>query len=179
MPVDLALDIATQTGACWDAEDGRPRFVTFRTPSPIRGEGGADFGPTFLAFDRWLTGHIAVTKPRRIAFEAPMQVVGFGASTRPTSQQTVRLLMGLASIAELVAAKAEIPTYELNISTAKKHFAGSGRADKAAMMARCKQLGWPVRTDHEADAGAVWSCLKATTDKSWRLPTFQLFQQGR
>jgi hypothetical protein len=61
----------------------------------------------------------------------------------------------------------------------KKHFAGTGRADKSAMIARCRQLGWPARNDHEADAAAVWSHIKALVDPKFSLTVTPLFQARR
>ena len=161
MTTVLALDIASETGAAWDAPGGRrPLCSTWRAPYASTKE----FGPRFAAFFRWLDDVIVVVKPDLLAFEAPL--VPHGSNMR-TSADTVRYLIGLASIAETVASMHLIEAVEENVATIKKHFTGNGRADKGGMLARARALNWACRNDHEADAAALWCYVKAIDDPAW------------
>jgi Holliday junction resolvasome RuvABC endonuclease subunit len=131
--------------------------------------GGSDYSACLVGIDAWLTDILAVIKPARCAFEAPIIIP-------KRSAQTMRLLMYIAGVAELCCAKAKVPVYEISVSTARKGFCGSGRADKPMVQQRCRQLGWQFRNDDEADALAVWHAL-AVLDPKWRMPDFRLFQQ--
>lgn len=149
----LALDIATNTGGCFGSADARvPLFMSQRFAVT-----GQSFGPAFLKFDRWLDDLITVHAPDVLAFEAPLVQAGRGGAKVKTNVQTVRLLMGLASVADMVGARRGLRTFEANVATIKKSFTGSGRADKDAMKRMARARGWPIKNDHEADAGALWA----------------------
>ena len=176
----MGLDIASATGAAFDGEDsGIPRLLTFRAPSPTGdNQNGWDYGRTFGAFHVWLAELVATVKPQAIALEAPLVLAGVSGVKVLTSQTTVRILFGLAAIAEMTASEAGVDVYEVNVATAKKHFAGHGRADKQMMLARCRQLRWNAKTDHEADAAAVWSFLKSLKEPKWAPRATPLFARG-
>ena len=173
----LALDIATKTGFAHDSpEDGRPLTGVFRAPAPEGdAEDGWEFGRTFAGYRRWLVGLIGMVKPATVAFEAPLQIVQGNRSKVRTNQNTIRILFGLAAITEMVIAEAGVRPYEANVMTVKRHFAGSGHADKAAMKARCRQLGWQIVDDNAADAAALWAYMKALEDPKWAPRSTPLF----
>lgn len=167
----IALDLSRQcTGIAHDGPDPtRPLMSSYRAPAPLGlGEGdGIDYGRTYAGFRGRLVALIGVVKPSCVAFEAPMHVVGGHGSSRPTNQATVRVLFGLAAITEEACGSLGVLCFEVNIATIKKHFAGHGRAEKNAMMARCRQLGWAVENDNEADAAALWCYAKSIRDPKW------------
>lgn len=174
----LALDISQRcTGFAHDSPHiGRPLTGVFRAPRPEGcADDGWDYGQTFARYFDWLDGTLATIQPAICAFEAPLNVVGQNRSNRPTSQTTVRILFGLAAITELALARRGIRTYECNLSTVKKHFAGHGRAEKEAMVSRCRQLGWTIENADAADAAAVWAYMKATVDPAWAPRSTPLF----
>ena len=172
----IALDIALRVGF---AHDGPKAGVPITGVYDCRATSGTakdgfTLGATFESFRRWLIAKIDEVKPWEIAFEAPLHIVG----RTMTSQQTVRVLFGLAAMAEAVAYELDIPIAEGNIATIKKHFAGSAKADKAAMVARCRQLGWDVgaTADHNrADAAALWSMAHSLRDPKWAPTATPLF----
>lgn len=147
----LALDIATTTGwACDGPTPGVPVSGTFKTPFA----GGEEFGSGFVAFEAWLSDMMSVMRPEVLAFEAPVpraSAHGF---------QTTRILLGLATIAELVAAQNGVPCFETHIQSVRLHFTGSGRCDKRDVMHRCRVLGWAVVQLDASDACAVWDFTK-------------------
>lgn len=145
----LALDIATRTGVAVDHPrlDGRPQLSTLVLP---RGEPD-EYGPRFGAFERGLVDLIAVHRPAVVVFEAPL----FGGVRMHAG--TAHLLIGLASIAELVAWRAGLDVLQGNVQGARKHFCGSGRAKKQDVLEKCRLLGWVADNDNEGDAAALWS----------------------
>lgn len=171
MPIDLALDISrSNTGACWDGHDGRPRAVSFSAPGGRKGSvgSGVDYGRSGAAYEQWLVDLITTIQPRRMAFEAPMQVIRPGdAKGWATSQDVVRLLFGLAFLTDTIAHRLDVPVFEINAATARKSFAGNGHAKKADIMAQCRRLGWEPKDEDQGDAMCVWYALKSV-DKSWR-----------
>lgn len=178
MTIVLALDIALRCGwACDSHQPGVPRSSTFRAPSTIAGaDGGVDRGASFLGFHTWLRSQIIETKAQALVYEAPMVTVGNKTVARNfgTSDATIRLLHGFQAIAEACAESAAIPCYEKAVSSVRKHFCGSGRADKQQVMMRCRQLGWVFVDDNAADALALWSLAKSLIDPHWQPAQFAL-----
>lgn len=174
----LALDIATTTGVCYDGMDwiDVPKFETWE----LRSAGGVgQYGARFASLARRLDSLIAALamakcKPDIIAFEEPLNVKR---RSSKMSNGVTRLLVGLASVAECVAYQHGIKCVEVPVSTAKAHFGGRTKdADpKAAVMARCRVLGWQVKNTDEGDSAAIWSFVKCTSDPKFSYQTTPLF----
>lgn len=160
----LAIDTGSTSGAAWDGADGIPRFSTWHGN---RWSAPGEFGPRLVKFEEWLLDLIAVVSPDRIVLEAPLVARG---SNIVTNADTVRLLYSLAGLVEKCAAQRGIECFEVNVMTVKKQFTGNGRAQKADVMFRARQLGWGLPNEHEADACAVWFYAKAALDRGWCIP---------
>ncbi len=161
----LGLDIATCSGFAVDPPDGgdKPLTGTFRAE-----HFGDELGRAFVAFEEWLEGMLRLHRPDCLAFEAPLVIGGTGGSTRQTTHQTVRKLFGLATIAELVGTRGRIAVFECHIQSVRKHFVGSGRADKREILHRCRVLGWQVKDDNAADAAAIWDYARSILNAAER-----------
>lgn len=169
----LALDIATQSGIAVDHPDGmRPICTTFRLPDV---GGPDDHGPRLEAFEEHLCDLMEMHQPTWLAYEAPLVPHGDNIITRA---QTVLLLIKLAGVAELVGSRYGCRRRAVNLKTVKKHFAGSGNADKDAMRARCGQLRWSVRNDDESDAAGLWCYVKSITSPMFAPMATPLFARA-
>lgn len=166
----LAIDCGTTSGAAFDGVDGRPVAQTWRGAAHALDPD--EFGPRYTAFRQWIEDLINVARPDLIAFEAPLVLHGSRTMTNPN---TARVLLGLAAIAEQVADAYGIRCCEVHVSTIKKFWTGTGRAEKSAMVARCRQLGWQVQNDNEADAMALFAFAKASVDPKWQALTTPMF----
>jgi len=177
VPKALTLDIATVTGFAHDDEAGtRPVTGTFRVPRPAGSwEDGWEFGDTFAGFHRFLVPLVELVRPDVASIEAPLQIVHGDRAKIRTNQNTIRILFGLAAIAEMVFHQFGIRVYETNVMTAKKYLAGHGRADKADMIAAARRLGWKVESADAADAAGQWGYLKSLTDPKWSPLSTPLF----
>ena len=111
-----------------------------------------EYGYRFKAFHDWLCDMLTAHNPDVLAFEGPVMIRGPNAST---TEHTIRTLIGMVSIAELVANLRGIRCFEANVATCKKRLTGDGRAQKNDMIVAATQLGYAVANDHEADAIAV------------------------
>lgn len=167
----LALDLSRHLGVAHGS--GRPILATYHLPK-VEGDGvnGFDFGPAFAEFWRTLEGLCALVKPERLAFEAPLMPRG---GNFYTPEVTVRLLMGLAALTETFAQLNDIPCDERNVATVKLFWSGHGRADKQAMVARCRQLGFTPRNDNEADACGLFHLVMAEYDPGFSPQSTPLF----
>ncbi len=147
----LALDIATRCGWCSGSPGRQPR-------SGVRnfGGGGKQDGEVFASFAQWLNDLLTVEAPAALVFEAP--IMGGNRATPAAA----RRLMGLAAIAEMTAHQRGIRCMEEHLATVKKAFAGSGRADKDAVMRKVRDLGFKPADDNEADAIALWHVAART-----------------
>jgi Holliday junction resolvasome RuvABC endonuclease subunit len=148
----LALDCSTNVGwALFEGPAGRVRFGTWRAPKSFL---QAEYGRSFVALEQWLGDMITVHTPDVVGFEAPiMPFAGF--IEQRSSLDVVRLLIGLASVVELVATRAQLRCIEVPVPTAKKRLCGTGRATKRDMINAVVRLGHLVEDDHQADAIAV------------------------
>jgi hypothetical protein len=151
----LALDIATTTGFARGLVGGKPQAgsVTFG-----RGESKNQVYANALT---WFSGLLEpLPRPDLIAIEdmlPPQAMKG------ETSRAVRDRLAGLHGIMRAVAHLRGIHRIEaVTVSTIRAHFIGDRtlrRIDaKAAVIERCRMLGWQCRNDNEADALALWSC---------------------
>jgi Holliday junction resolvasome RuvABC endonuclease subunit len=148
----LALDCSTHVGwAVFESPAGRVRFDTWRAPKSFL---HANYGRSFVALEQWLVDQLTRYVPDVVAFEAPiMPFAGF--IEQRSSLDIVRLLVGMASVVELVATRAGARCIEVPVPTAKKRLSGNGRATKREMINAAINLGHLVEDDHQADAIAV------------------------
>lgn len=142
----LALDLATQTGCCFGAPDERPELSHVRMPST-----GVDVGLFLSSWEDWLRPQVAALRPALLLFEAPILAA-------QTQIATTRKLQGMAGVTEMVAHRAGIECAEVATSQVKKALTGSGKADKAQMIAAAKAYGFDPKTSDEADAFGIWLC---------------------
>ena len=145
----LALDLASKTG--WSLviggvvkESGVQDFTKRR---------GESNGVLFLRARKWLVETCALCVPDLIAYEQAH--FRGGAATE--------ICVGLQTRAQEIAAERGIESVPIPTITLKKWATGSGKGDKAAMIAVAgRLLGRPPLDDNEADA--VLLGLKAAAD---------------
>lgn len=149
----LALDISTSVGwALFAGEKRVPRLGTWRAPPAQVG----DYAKRCVAFETWLNDFTCLDKPDVLAFESPIFVKW--SSDLATNEHTIRTLIGLATVAEMVAWRLKVRALEVHSQTAKKRLTGNGRAKGDDMIVAAVKLGFVVANDHEADAIAVGLC---------------------
>lgn len=139
----LTFDCATQTG--WCAGDGAdiPILGTVNMPSAVEPGEFLDF------WARWLERQLDEVKPRVVVFEAPIL-------PRETSITTVRKLVGMAGVLEMLLTRRKIEHSECTTSQVKKYLTGDGKAEKPDMMRAAKKCGVMPKNYDEADAFGVW-----------------------
>lgn len=138
----LALDLATRTGWAKGAAASRPLSGVIRLPST-----GDNVGAFLAAWEQHLAGLLHDVD--LAVFEAPLL-------PRTTSFKTVTKLHSLAGLTELVCLKAGVQVRSAMNNRVKKAWVGHGRAEKPAMIARAKALGFQPQDDNHADALAIW-----------------------
>lgn len=141
----LALDLATCTGIAYGRPGEDPVFATHTLPTT-----GNDVGAYVVAFEDLLSELIGRVEPTLVVFEAPVL-------PRRTQLATVRKLNGLCSETERLCKRFGLRVQEVNVSRLKLFFAGHGKAAKDDMERTARRYGWCVRSEHEADACAVWA----------------------
>ena len=148
----LALDLSHFVGwAEFAKPTGKPRTGTYELPFTR----GTNFGPIFHALDQWLDGMVMAIKPQLLGFEAPLTPIDGKSWQIETNARTVRYLTGLATIAELVAARHGVRCIEVAVRTAKARLTGNQYAKKRDMSLACINRGWLPADEHQADACGV------------------------
>jgi Holliday junction resolvasome RuvABC endonuclease subunit len=147
----LALDLSTHVGWAFFAHSrAKPTCNTWHAPERSR-EKRDDFGPMFVAFEKWLALMVIDNRPHVLAFEAPILP-----RTRIfQKQRAIRMSYGFACMTEKVAAVARLRCVECHPSTVKVALAGNGKASKKQMVAAAVRRDFIVATEHEADACGV------------------------
>jgi crossover junction endodeoxyribonuclease RuvC len=140
----LSLDLATKSGFCVGNTPDVERFGTHVLPSS-----GEDVGKFLSSFDKWLREFLFAERVTFVCFEAPVL-------PRRTTVATVRKLMAIAGLTEMICAQIGLSCREANLSTVKKFWTGDGRADKAAMMKMARVYGFEPADDNQADALALF-----------------------
>jgi hypothetical protein len=142
-PVILALDLGQRTGWAVRNRDGAiaSGVHEFR---PGRFEGG---GMIWLRFRAWLQEiDEAAGKVSGVVFEEVVAHRGVAAS---------HCYAGFLAHLTAWAEANRIPYQGVPVGTIKRHIAGKGNADKAAVIAAVKALGFNPIDDNEADALAL------------------------
>lgn len=162
----VALDLATTTGVAIGEAHDRPFCHTERLGPP-----GASHGQRFTQMIRVTKRLIVQHHPDVIVIEQPI------ASGVKGGQERVQLAMGYRAAVAAMCFLNEVRFAEFTVQSIRKHFIGNGRMSgkqaKAAVMARCKQLGWHAENDNESDAGALWSFARSKL-----APRYQLKDMG-
>ncbi|KAA5605445.1 hypothetical protein F1188_11130 [Roseospira marina] len=156
MTVLLALDIATHCGFARGSIAGHRATTPIEAASGVRAaqpEGGTrafrgPLGEAMARFADWLWR--TTEGVDLLAYECPIL-------PRTTTIDTIRRLDGLAGIAAMVAHKRGLPEpLTPQPAEIKRHWAGSGRAEKTDMVKACRDRGWTCVDDNHADALALW-----------------------
>jgi hypothetical protein len=147
----LGLDFATKTGVAF-GQAGAPAARIQTETWSLPGGGGEDVGAFMHALRTKLDERMA-QGVECVVFEAPYIARHKGQDGRwHESPDQIRRAFGAAAVCEEIAFARGIPVYEIVTVTLKKQFGGSGRTDKAGMIAAAKRRGFTVANDHEADA---------------------------
>ncbi len=139
----LALDLGTTTGWALRAADG---LITSGTASfrPGRFDGG---GMRYLRFTNW------VTEIDRLS--GPIAAIWFEEVRRHAATDAAHVYGGLMATLTAWAELRGVPYQGVPVGTIKRHIAGKGNADKAAVIAAVQALGFDPQDDNEADALAL------------------------
>ena len=161
----LALDLATKTGVCFGSPSTTPIFFT-----EILGDTGEHHGARFAQAIRMMNRLIKTYEPGLIVLEAPIK-------TNKTKRNPEEVLMGLRGCVMGIAHMHHVPFEQHEVKTVRTHFIGQGNlksADaKAAVMKRCKQLGWNPKNLDESDSGAVWDYACSRQSRSHAISTLK------
>lgn len=151
MPSLLALDASLYVGwSYFKSPDAVPTCRTWVAPAGLWKSD--DYAPYFLAFEDWLLEMLDVMQPDILAFESP--IVGSFGPGRGSDENNIRRLIGIVSVAELVAARRRLKCYEVHNKTAKAFVGLPSYKDKDAMIVAMMNRGFPVGDQHQADACA-------------------------
>lgn len=154
----IAFDIATTTGWCYGRVPAVASTALERAarkpPQPasgvIRVQSAQGLGHFLSEFEERLCVLLDQHQPAGAIIEAPIlpKLCNFETSCK---------LMSMAGEALKQFSRRGIRLIkQAQPATVKKHFAGSGRAEKADIMAECDRRGWTYTTNDEADALAIW-----------------------
>lgn len=149
--VILALDPGTE-GFGWALGSANSKPARYGTYVPYK---TMDDLATFLIDARTFLYQLMVpNRVTEVVYESPVV-------NRFNNVYTLRKMFALHGLIEVECRDCNVPVYEAAPGTVRKHFLGKGMTPrkskeiKEAVMARCRQLGWNVETDHEADALAI------------------------
>ncbi len=139
----LALDLGTTTGWALRDADG---LITSGTVSlrPGRFDGG---GMRYLRFTSWLTEIDQLS--------GPIAAIWFEEVRRHAGTDAAHVYGGLMATLTAWAELRGVPYEGVPVGTIKRHAAGKGNADKAAMVAAIRARGFSPTDDNEADAIAI------------------------
>ena len=160
----LALDTSTHTG--WAIGDGlsKPEFGTLH----LRGWRPGSIGQAYVQLFDFITKVLADNVFTHVIVERPLTVHAH-AYDKGKNADLAAALLGFVAVAECATVRMGVKFNIESPATIRKHFIGHGRHPdpKVAVMARCRQLGWKVTDDNQADALATLdyalSMLRART----------------
>lgn len=171
----LAIDASTTaSGYAFGApSDGAPKGGVWRLP----GASDEVLDITLGRIGESVSELCRMIRCQHVAIEAPL-FLGEGSNAH-----TIGALMQLTGAIRCVAKRAGCTIKLYGSSSVRRTFIGKGnlksKEAKAAVMARCDQLGWNYNNSHDqADAIATWAhaMTKQYPTYSWPLSTSPLFK---
>lgn len=170
----MTFDIATSMGVAFGIAGKIPRATTI------------DFGRVGSQEARFAK---AISKTRYLVDRYKPEVIYYEAAIG--GKHANAFLIGLAACVTGAAAGQGVEPQKVTANAIRKHFLGRAldsrdfpsmkRRDakgqiKAAVIARCRMLGWEPRNDDEADAMALWDFACAQTRAAQSVPAGGLFR---
>jgi hypothetical protein len=154
----LGIDVARLMGVAEGEPDGRPMSYLWTLSKPRDGQ-PAQFKALVARLNHRFRQD---PRPVLVMKEAAFSLASF--RDHGVSEEVVRSAFGMHAIIEGMCGVYGIPCRDVNVATATKHFTGKSRhggraARKAAVITRCKQLGYVAPDcidDNICDALAVW-----------------------
>lgn len=142
----LFFDLATSTGYAAGSLRGIEAWGTFELPRTFE-----NIGKFLNIADRRIEKLVERFSPSMIGFESPF------INRRIDTIVKVRKLAGLANVVEQVADRHEIDCVEASTDEICRHFVGrdyprNHDAKKIAVKVKCRDLGFSIANDDEADA---------------------------
>ena len=141
----LALDLGTHTGWAVRLADGTITSGVFEF-RPSRFEGG---GMRYLRFRAWLEETMTLT--------GGISLVVFEEVRRHVGVDAAHAYGGWLATLTAWCEGRSIPYEGVPVGTIKRHATGKGNADKEAVIAAVRRLGFAPADDNEADALAILS----------------------
>lgn len=174
----LALDLGTKTGwARWDEAIGQP-------VSGVETFDDSDLGRRARDYRAWLLRKVEYFDVRVMAVEAPLPGMkkqsNFAAEMWQPSHHV---------LSQEVAVTCGVKYISVPMQTWRKHFLGRGRAPKEtrnsrkwmkeAAKARCRQMGWKVSDDNEAEALGILDLIRARNSQAYAVHSTPLFHANQ
>jgi Holliday junction resolvasome RuvABC endonuclease subunit len=135
----LAIDPGARLG--W-AVRTHPQRVMFGTEDFSEYEGVA--GRVHTKFHHWFSQFLVTVRPDVLISEAPI-----------FRGKHSEYLYGFSVLMTMSAFERGMVIERVNLMTVKAQIANHGRAEKERMIRAVRELGYPVETEHEADAVAI------------------------
>lgn len=167
MPSLLALDNSSKTGvAFWPSANQRPTCWTWKLRKADPHDYGSRTWELFQLLDAFLTVQKAAGTPvDAIAYEEPFLPFTMSTDDFSTQVTTLKLLISLGAVVEMVAKKHGIRCVQVASQDAKTAMVGFGRKPKdvpkeewnwkKVMLLAATRQGYAVADDNQADAVAV------------------------
>lgn len=151
----LFLDLATTSGYAAGGLRGVEGFGVFTLPKTFE-----NIGKYLNIADRRIDALVDRFQPATLAFESPWLNV------KRDTIVSLRKLSGLANVAEQVADRHGVECKEATVHDICVHFLGKGyrrkkAAKKISTKVKCREMGWDVQDDNDADALAGLSYILA------------------
>jgi Holliday junction resolvasome RuvABC endonuclease subunit len=138
-PVILATDLSTRVGWAVGRDFEPPRHGVWM----LRGPG---LGSRCSSLAACLEDAIEVFRPHVVIMEAPLP------PQAQTAAVTARLQFGLAAVCEMICHECEVRCEEAAAYEVRRLILGRARAEKAAVVAWCREQGLEPADDNAADA---------------------------
>lgn len=169
----LAFDTARMTGWAYGGHGGARVFGSFQMPQTHD-----EVAPYLDFFERKLSALISMYNPALIAFEAPLLIPG-----RDNPAKLAKLL-GLCNAVELAAWRLGVPCRQASLAMIRTHFLGKGwpresKRLKLLTKVKCRDLGWDVADDNQADALALLDYMLALEQPAAAVTSTPLFRRKR
>jgi hypothetical protein len=174
----LALDTSTKCG--WAGDPPLGETIPVSGTLKLGRWDAENIEHSYAMLHRFIVGYIANCGATDVVIERPLSVyahAGFqkgrrGVNFQGDARKSAELgeaLLGFVAVAQTAALIAGAKPWLVSSSTVRKHFIGNGRAPdpKAAVMFRCRQLGWNFEDDNAADALATWDYAKSLLSPGW------------